>query len=76
MRNEKYNLIKKIRENYNPTDFSKPLYQIIKYMLSIYKLFETRSEDSSTINDIISSKSVIIENITSKKVTKKFESEN
>ena len=29
----------------------------------------------ATINDIISSKSVIIENITSKKVTKKFESE-
>ena len=75
LRNEKYNLIKKIRENYNPTDFFKTTIPNYKLYASIYKLFETRSEDSATINDIISSKSVIIENITSKKVTKKFESE-
>ena len=38
-------IYQKIRENYNPTDFFKttiPNYKDI----SIYKLFETRSEDS------------------------------
>ena len=72
LRNEKYNLIKEIKENYNVNDFFNGRIANYRLLASIYNVFQ--SQTTSTIfnpEETINSKFTIIEHITSKKVGEK-----
>ena len=72
LRNEKYNLIKEIKENYNVNDFFNGRITNYKLFASIYNTFQ--SETSPTVfnpEEVINAKFTILEHITSKKVTEK-----
>ena len=72
LRNEKYNLIKEIKENYNVNDFFNGRITNYKLFASIYNTFQ--SETSPTVFNpeaVINAKFTILEHITSKKVTEK-----
>ena len=72
LRNEKYNLIKEIKENYNVSDFFSGRIANYRLLASIYNVFQ--SQNSPTVfnpEETINSKFTILEHITSKKVGKK-----
>tara|TARA_B100000287_G_C20599614_1_gene767513 strand:- start:454 stop:1323 length:870 start_codon:yes stop_codon:yes gene_type:complete len=70
LRQEKYNLIKSISENYKTEDFFRSRIPNYKVYASIYKMF--LSESLSTLNplDEVDSNFTIIEHITGKKIQK------
>ena len=63
LRREKYNLIKNIKETYNVNDFFKSKINNYKIMASIYNLLEN---SKATPQSIITSKTVLLENILQK----------
>ena len=72
LRNEKYNLIKSVKENYNAADFFNTRIPGYKLLASIYNVFEGEclKEKISPIEET-DSKLTIIENITKVRRTKK-----
>ncbi len=68
LRNEKYNLIKEIKENYKVNDFFNGRISNYRLLASIYNVFQT--QNSPTVfnpEQTINSKFTILEHITSKK---------
>ena len=72
LRNEKYNLIKEIKENYNADDFFNGRISNYKLLASIYNTFQAETIDE-TFNPehTINAKFTILEHITSKKISSK-----
>jgi hypothetical protein len=69
LRNEKYNLIKEIKENYNANDFFNGRISNYRLLASIYNVFQ--SQTIPTIfnpEETINSKFTVLEHITSKKL--------
>ena len=72
LRNEKYNLIREIKENYNASDFFNGRISNYRLLASIYNVFQAQS--SPTVfnpEEVINSKFTVLEHITSKKVSDK-----
>ena len=72
LRNEKYNLIKVIKENYNSDDFFNGRISNYRLLASIYNVFQ--SQTLSTIfnpEETINSKFTVLEHITSKRISSK-----
>jgi hypothetical protein len=67
---EKYNLIKEIKERFDSEQFLSSPITNYKVLASIYKVFESQKTTDSDIKDIFDSKVTLIENITSKPVSK------
>tara|TARA_R100000995_G_scaffold69608_2_gene38163 strand:+ start:1115 stop:1984 length:870 start_codon:yes stop_codon:yes gene_type:complete len=72
LRNEKYNLIKEIKENYNSDDFFNGRISNYKLLASIYNTFQAETIDE-TFNpeQTVNAKFTILEHITSKKISSK-----
>ena len=70
LRNEKYNLIKEIKENYNSIDFFNGRISNYKLLASIYNTFQAETIDE-TFNpeQTVNAKFTILEHITSKKIS-------
>ena len=68
LKNEKYNLIKSISENYKTEDFFRSRIPNYKVYASVYKLFLTESIESLNPLDEVDSNFTIIEHITGKKI--------
>jgi len=72
LRNEKYNLIKEIKENYNVTDFMNVRLPNYKILASIYNIFQAESTtDNFNPEDVVNSKFTVLENIVGKKTSVK-----
>ncbi len=72
LRNEKYNLIKEIKENYNANDFFNGRISNYRLLASIYNVFQ--SQTLPTIfnpEEVINSKFTVLEHITSKRISSK-----
>ena len=72
LRNEKYNLIKEIKENYNANDFFNGRISNYRLLASIYNVFQ--SQTLPTIfnpEETINSKFTVLEHITSKRISSK-----
>jgi hypothetical protein len=70
--NEKYNLIKTIKENYNIDEFIKSPVSNYKALASIYKIFEvTTSNEQYEPTDIVNSRFTIAENIINSSIQNK-----
>jgi len=68
LRNEKYNLIKQIKENYNVTDFMNVRLPNYKILASIYNIFQAETTtDAFNPEDVVNSKFTVLENIVVKK---------
>jgi hypothetical protein len=67
---EKYNLIKQIKESFDSEQFLSSPITNYKVLASIYKVFESLKTTDTDIKDIFDSKVTLIENITSKPVSK------
>jgi len=68
LRNEKFNLIKEIKENYNVTDFMNVRLPNYKILASIYNIFQAESTtDNFNPEDVVNSKFTVLENIVGKK---------
>lgn len=67
---EKYNLIKQIKESFDSEQFLSSPITNYKVLASIYKVFESLKTTDTDIKDIFDSKITLIENITSKPVSK------
>lgn len=63
LREQKYNLIKQIKENYNITDFFKSKLPEYKLFASIYQLFEYSIGNNIAPLDVVRAKQTIIEHI-------------
>ena len=72
LRNEKYNLIKEIKENYNSDDFFNGRISNYKLLASIYNTFQAETIDE-TFNpeQTVNAKFTILEHFTSKKISSK-----
>lgn len=68
LKNEKYNLIKSISENYKTEDFFRSRIPNYKVYASVYKLFLSESIESLNPLDEVDSNFTIIEHITGKKL--------
>jgi len=72
LRNEKFNLIKEIKENYNVTDFMNVRLPNYKILASIYNIFQAESTtDNFNPEDVVNSKFTVLENIVGKKKSAK-----
>jgi hypothetical protein len=69
LKDEKYNLIKKINENYDINEFFKARVHDYKVYASVYKLFEDSIGNSIKPADSITSRATIMEHITNTKVS-------
>ena len=70
LRNEKYNLIKEIKENYNSTDFFNGRISNYKLLASIYNVFQSETvNETFNPEQTVSSKFTILEHITNKKMS-------
>ena len=72
LRNEKYNLIKEIKENYNANDFFNGRISNYRLLASIYNVFQ--SQTTPTVfnpEETINSKFTVLEHITNKKISEK-----
>jgi|688.fasta_scaffold142644_2 hypothetical protein len=67
---EKYNLIKQIKESFDSEQFLSSPITNYKVLASIYKVFESQKTPDLDIKDVFNSKVTLIENITSKPVSK------
>ena len=63
---EKFNLIKEVSNKFDIEQFLSSPITNYKVLASIYKVFESKSQNSYDIKDIFNSKITLIENITSK----------
>ena len=72
LRNEKYNLIKEIKESYNSEDFFNGRISNYKLLASIYNTFQAETIDE-TFNpeQTVNAKFTVLEHITSKKISNK-----
>ncbi|MBT4207788.1 hypothetical protein HOE22_05530 [Candidatus Woesearchaeota archaeon] len=72
LRNEKYNLIKEIKENYKVEDFFNGRISNYKLLASIYNTFQSETIDE-TFNpeQTVNAKFTVLEHITSKKISSK-----
>lgn len=70
LRKQKYNLVKKIRDNYNIDNFVKAKIDNYKELASIYKLFES-SIGNVLPTEVVTSRYTLIENIISQKLDNK-----
>ena len=74
LRNEKYNLIKEIKENYNVSDFFNVRIPNYKILASIYNIFQAESTtDTFDVEDVVNSKFTVLESISGKKKASKKE---
>ena len=71
----KIQLIKSISENYKTEDFFVLVFQIIKYIFAVYKLFLSESIDSLNPLDEVDSNFTIIEHITENPLSVKDDTE-
>ena len=72
LRNEKYNLIKEIKENYNVNDFFNGRISNYRLLASIYNVFQSQiSRTTFNPEETINSKFTVLEHITNKKVSEK-----
>ena len=72
LRNEKYNLIKEIKENYNVNDFFNGRISNYRLLASIYNVFQSQiSRTTFNPEETINSKFTVLEHNTSKKVSEK-----
>ena len=72
LRNEKYNLIKEIKENYNSNDFFNGRIPNYRLLASIYNIFQ--SQASPTVfnpEEVVNSKFTVLEHIINKRVNDK-----
>ena len=70
LRNEKYNLISKINENYNASDFFNGRIRNYKLLASIYNLFQSETlNENFNDEEVINSKFTILEHIVNKKIS-------
>ena len=72
LRNEKYNLIREIKENYNVSDFFNGRISNYRLLASIYNVFQAQT--SPTVfnpEQVVNSKFTVLEHITSKKISDK-----
>ena len=70
LRNEKYNLIKEIKENYNVDDFFNGRISNYKLLASIYNVFQAETVDKVfNPEQTINAKFTVLEHITSKKIS-------
>ena len=70
LRNEKYNLISKINENYNASDFFNVRIRNYKLLASIYNLFQSETlNENFNAEEVINSKFTILEHIVNKKIS-------
>ena len=70
LRNEKYNLISKINENYNASDFFNGRIRNYKLLASIYNLFQSETlNENFNAEEVINSKFTILEHIVNKKIS-------
>ena len=70
LRNEKYNLISKINENYNASDFLNGRIRNYKLLASIYNLFQSETlNENFNAEEVINSKFTILEHIVNKKIS-------
>ena len=72
LRNEKYNLIREIKENYSVSDFFNGRISNYRLLASIYNVFQAQA--SPTVfnpEQVVNSKFTVLEHITSKKVSEK-----
>ena len=70
LRNEKYNLIREIKENYNVSDFFNGRISNYRLLASIYNVFQAQT--SPTVfnpEQVVNSKFTVLEHITSKKIS-------
>lgn len=68
LKSEKYNLVKKINENYNINEFFKARVQNYRVHASIYQLFEDAIGNNVKPAAVITSRSTLVEHITNRKV--------
>ena len=69
IRTEKYNLIKKINEAYNATDFFNGRIPNYRLLASIYNIFQSETTDEKFKADqLVNSKFTVLEHITHKKI--------
>ena len=73
---EKYELIKKIRENFDLDNFLSSPITNYKVLASIYKIFESKKTENYDVKDVFNSKITLIENIISKPATTLTEKKN
>jgi hypothetical protein len=71
LNNQKYNLIKEIKDQFDIGEFLKNKIPNYKLYASVYKLFESQSSDAANIEvkDVIEAREFVIENLTKEKKT-------
>jgi len=71
LNNQKYNLIKEIKDQFDIDDFLKNKIPNYKLYASVYKLFESQSSDEANIGveDVVEAREFVIENLTKEKKT-------
>lgn len=69
LNNQKYNLIKEIKDQFDIGEFLKNKIPNYKLYASVYKLFESQSSDAANIEveDVIEAREFVIENLTKEK---------
>ncbi len=74
IKNEKYNLIKKINESFNAKDFFNGRIPNYKLLASIYNVFQSESsQDEYNAEQVLNSKFTVLEHITNKNINNKQE---
>jgi hypothetical protein len=72
LRNEKYNLIKEIKESYNADDFFNGRISNYRLLASIYNVFQSQSTPTVfNPEEVVNSKFTVLEHITSKRISSK-----
>lgn len=69
LKQEKYELVKEVVDNYNDEDFFKSRVQDYKVYASVYKIFEDVLGNTVKPADVITSRATLVEHITSKKIS-------
>jgi len=70
LRNEKYNLIKQIKETYDSTDFFNGRISNYKLFASIYNVFQSETSNSEfNPEQVLNSKFTVLEHITNQKIS-------
>lgn len=70
---EKYNLVKKIKENFNVDNFFASPITNYKILASIHKLFEAKKLDVKNVKDVFESRETLIEHVSKTQIQKQKE---